>query len=103
MEIFGIGTDIVNTKRFNKIFNKYGNNFINKIFSKKEIIYCNSKNDSMASFSKRFAAKEAFSKAIGTGFGKGLSLKNIEIINNKSGKPSIRLSGSVLKKVKSFT
>ena len=95
MKIFGIGTDIVNINRLAKKFGKKSNRFKNKIFSLNEISYCNKKKHSMASFAKRFAAKEAFTKALGTGFGNGISLKNIEVINNKFGKPSIKLHGNL--------
>ena len=95
MKIFGIGTDIVNIKRMDRSLKKYGFNFKNKIFSKKEIIYCERKKNSSAFYAKRFAAKEAFSKALGTGIRKGVNLKNIEISNNIHGKPFILLKGSV--------
>ena len=95
MRIFGIGTDIVNIERIDKSLKKHGINFKNKIFSKKEINYCEKKKNPSAFYAKRFAAKEAFSKALGTGIKKGVSLKNIEISNNVNGKPSIILRGEV--------
>ena len=95
MNIFGIGTDIVNIKRMDKSLKKYGLKFKNKVFSKNEIFYCENKNNPPAFYAKRFAAKEAFAKALGTGIGKGISLKNIEIFNDKSGKPSIKLKGKI--------
>jgi len=105
MEIFGIGTDIVNIKRIDYSLKKHGLNFKNRIFSKKEISYCDKKKNSSAFYAKRFAAKEAFSKALGTGIRKGVNLKNIEISNNIHGKPFILLKGSLAnylkKKIKS--
>lgn len=95
MKIFGIGTDIVNIKRMDKSLKKFGKNFKNKIFSKKEIIYCENKENSSSYYAKRFAAKEAFSKALGTGIRKGISFQNIEIFNDAYGKPNIKLKGSV--------
>ena len=95
MRIFGIGTDIVNIERIDKSLKKHGINFKNKIFSKKEINYCEKKKNPSAFYAKRFAAKEAFSKALGTGSRKGVDLKNIEISNNVNGKPSITLRGKV--------
>ena len=91
MKIYGLGTDIVNIKRIDNSLKKYGLVFKNKIFSKKEISYCEKKKNPSAFYAKRFAAKEAFSKAIGTGIRKGLSLKDIEISNNLYGKPTIVL------------
>ena len=95
MKIFGIGTDIVNINRIDHSLKKYGFSFKNKIFSKKEISYCEKKKDPSAFYAKRFAAKEAFSKALGTGIRKGVNLKNIEITNNVHGKPSIYLKGNL--------
>ena len=95
MKIFGLGTDIVNINRMEHSLKKNGFSFKNRIFSKKEISYCEKKKDSSAFYAKRFAAKEAFSKALGTGIRKGVNLKSIEISNNIHGKPSILLKGKV--------
>ena len=105
MKIFGIGTDIVNIKRMEKSIKKNGNSFKNKIFSKNEICYCENKKNPFRFYAKRFAAKEALSKALGTGIRKDINFKNIEITNNNYGKPSIELKGSTAtflkKKIKS--
>ena len=90
--IFGIGTDIVDILRVKKIFNT-NKKFKNKIFSKKEIKYCESRTNKIASYSKRFAAKEAFAKALGTGVSKGISFNEISVNNNKDGAPFIELLG----------
>ena len=90
--IFGIGTDIVDISRFKKLFNK-NKKIKKKIFSKKEIKYCESRPNKIASYSKRFAAKEAFSKALGTGVSKGISFNEISVTNNKEGAPYIELLG----------
>ena len=95
MKIFGIGTDIVNIKRIEQSLKKHKFSFKNRIFSKKEISYCEKRKNSSAFYAKRFAAKEAFSKALGTGIRKGVNLKNIEITNNVHGKPSISLKGNL--------
>ena len=90
--IFGIGTDIIDISRIKKLFNK-NKKFKNRIFSKKEIKYCESKINKIAYYSKRFAAKEAFVKALGTGVSKGISFNEILIITNKYGAPTIELAG----------
>ena len=95
MKIFGIGTDIVNIKRIEHLLKKHGFSFKNRIFSKKEISYCEKKKNSSSFYAKRFAAKEAFTKALGTGIRKGVNLKNIEITNNVYGKPLILLKGNL--------
>jgi len=94
MKIFGIGTDIVNIKRMEKSIKKNGVVFKNKIFSKNEINYCEKKKNPFPFYAKRFAAKEALSKALGTGIRKGINFKNIEVHNDNFGKPSIQLKGS---------
>ena len=83
MKIFGIGTDIVNIKRMSKTLKNKNNNFKKRIFSKNEIIYCEKKKNPFSFYAKRFAAKEALSKALGTGIRKGINFKNIEIFNDK--------------------
>ncbi len=91
MNIFGIGTDIVNIDRIkNSLKNK---NFINRIFNKKEIQKCKKINNSNNCYAKRFAAKEAFSKAIGTGISKGINFNEIVILNKKTGSPYISVIG----------
>ena len=94
MKIFGIGTDIVNIKRIEKSLKKNGITFKNTIFSKNEITYCDKKKNPTPFYAKRYAAKEALSKALGTGIRKGINFKDIEISNDNFGKPSIKLKGS---------
>ena len=76
MKIFGIGTDIINTKRMEKTLKKNSGSFKKRVFSKNEIIYCEKKKNPTTFFAKRFAAKEALSKALGTGIRKGINFKN---------------------------
>ena len=94
--ILGIGIDIVENLRIRKTLDKYGDNFKNRCFSKIEIKKCENRIDEVNSFSKRFAAKEACAKALGTGISKGIGWKDIEITNNKYGKPSIKLYNKAL-------
>jgi len=92
VNIFGIGTDLVDISRI-KFFIKKNKNYKKKIFSLKEIKYCDSKFNKISSYAKRFAAKEAFTKALGTGISKGISFNEISINNNSDGKPFIELLG----------
>ena len=94
MKIFGIGTDIVNIKRMKRTLKSKNNNFKKRIFSKNEIIYCEKRKNPSSFYAKRFAAKEALSKALGTGIRKGINCRDIEILNDNFGKPSIQLKGS---------
>ena len=95
MKLFGVGTDIVQINRFKKNLNN--NNLLKRLFSKSEITNCRSKINTKNCFAKRFAAKEAFSKALGTGISKGISFNEIIVLNEKSGKPFIRLIGNTKK------
>ena len=98
MNIFGIGTDIVSIDRIkNSLRNR---NFINRIFNEKEILKCKKINNSINCYAKRFAAKEAFSKALGTGISNGINFNEIIILNKKSGKPYISVIGQTKKILK---
>ena len=89
--IYGLGTDIVDIRRIRRIVNKYQYRFKKKCFHKSEIERSEKKFNSIESYAKRYAAKEACAKALGTGLARGVYWKDIEIINNKYGKPSINL------------
>lgn len=93
--IFGIGIDLIEIDRIRRICDKWGGRFTSRIFTKKELDYCNSKKNCYQSLAGRFAAKEAMFKALGTGWNLGMRWKEIGVINNKLGKPSIVLSGEV--------
>ena len=94
MKILGIGVDIIENSRIKRsILNK---KFINRIFSKQEISKLNKINNKIAYFSKRFAAKEAFSKALGTGFREDLNFNDISVVNDKYGKPSIEMNKKII-------
>ena len=95
MKIYGIGTDIANINRIKKsLKNK---DFINRLFNKNEVKKCNNQINKANCYAKRFAAKEAFSKAIGTGISKGINFNEITVHNIKSGKPNIKLLGNTKK------
>ena len=95
MKIFGIGTDIVNIKRLKKTLKYNKNLFKKRVFSQNEIKYCENKKNTSPYYAKRFAAKEAFVKALGTGFRKNITFKDIEVYNDNFGKPSIKINRSV--------
>lgn len=94
--IKGTGVDIIEISRIKTAIEK-DNKFIKKIFSEKEIEYCESKVKKAQHYAARFASKEAFFKAIGTGWRKGMSWTDISIENNELGKPDIKLTGETLK------
>jgi holo-[acyl-carrier protein] synthase len=105
MAIKGIGIDIIEIGRIKEAVEKYGDGFLAKVFTKKEIKYCrNRKALKYPELAVRFAAKEAYAKAIGTGikgFGRnnhGIHWQDIEIVNNSHGKPLLVIKGKVSKK-----
>jgi len=91
--IFGIGIDLVEVDRLNKSVEKFGDKFLNRLFTENEIKYCQTKFNCYQHFAVRFAAKEALLKAIGTGLRDGITWHQIEIINDKLGKPLILTHG----------
>ena len=95
MKIIGIGVDIVENKRIQKLIKN--KQFIYRVFTVKEIKNSKKIKDKTNYFSKRFAAKESLSKAIGTGFRNNLNFKDISIVNDKYGKPSYKLNNKVKK------
>jgi len=98
MKILGIGVDIVENSRISKLLkNKL---FIKRIFSNSEILIANKIRDKKGYYSKRFAAKEAFVKSIGTGFRDDLNYNDISIVNDKLGKPSFVINEKIKKIVK---
>jgi len=89
--IYGIGTDIIDIRRIRRVVNKYGERFKKKCFHDNEILKSESRYKKIESYAKRYAAKEACAKALGTGLARGVFWKDIEILNNKYGKPYIKL------------
>ena len=102
MKIIGIGVDIVENKRIRSLINK--KNFLARTFGKSEILNSKKVKNKVNYFSKRFASKEALSKAIGTGISEGLNFKDIEVANNSHGKPyflnNFKLKNFIIKKKK---
>tara|TARA_Y100000768_G_scaffold40988_1_gene26874 strand:+ start:357 stop:746 length:390 start_codon:yes stop_codon:yes gene_type:complete len=98
MKTIGIGVDIIDNSRLKNLLKN--NNFIKRTFSKKEILVSNKTLNKTNFFSKRFAAKEAFSKALGTGFRNNLNFKDVEIINDKLGKPYYLVNNKIKNLIK---
>ena len=92
MNIFGIGIDIVDRERINKIYTKYGNKFSEKILNEREFKGFNLSKNKPSFLAKRFAAKEAIGKALGIGIRNGFLLKNISIEHDDHGKPIVKLN-----------
>ena len=99
MKIIGIGVDIVDNQRIKKSLKN--NEFIKRIFTKNEINNSKKINNFNNYYAKRFASKEALMKSIGTGFAKNINFNDIEIVNNKLGKPSVNVSNNLKNLIKS--
>ena len=98
MNIYGIGTDIIKNSRIKNSIKK--KNFINRVFVKNEVLESRNKKDKLLFFAKRFAAKEALVKALGTGFRHNISFQDISVLNNKKGKPYFLISNNLRKIIK---
>lgn len=94
----GLGNDIIEVERIEKIIHRYGKQFLDKLFTPAEQNYCLKYSHSGRHFAGRFAAKEAVSKALGTGIGRMLSWMDIEIMNDQNGKPIVKLSQNAEKR-----
>ena len=97
--IYGVGTDLINSERVEKLLNKFGNKFLLKIFSNQEINNSKTYYNKALYFSKRFAGKEAFWKAISPNKENTLHFNEIEILSNNNGKPYVNLIGMTKNKV----
>lgn len=93
MNIINIGTDIVECLRIAKMIERHGEQFLQRVFTPFEISYCQSHRSSIERFAGRFAAKEAILKAIGTGWRHGISWVDMEVQNQKTGRPIVALGG----------
>jgi holo-[acyl-carrier protein] synthase len=91
--IIGIGNDVIDIRRIEETLTRYGDRFVDRIFTGVEIAKSEKRAQRAASYAKRFAAKEACSKALGTGFRKGVFWKDMGVVNEPSGKPTMVLTG----------
>ena len=98
MKIIGTGVDIVENSRIKKSI--LNNSFLNRVFTNEEILISKNMKNKSSYFAKRFAAKEAFVKSLGTGFKNGINFKDISIINDKLGKPSFFITKKIRKIIK---
>ncbi len=94
MRVFGIGIDVVEVARMASAIERHGEPFLARLFTPAEREYCESHKDSVLHYAARFAAKEAVSKALGTGIGGNAGLLDMEVIRHPSGAPKIRLTGA---------
>src|SRR5215212_3606488 len=94
MEIIGIGTDIVECLRIGRLIEEHGELFLTRVFTGREIRYCQARKNATEHYAGRWAAKEAILKCLGTGWSKGISWTDMEVRNDFSGAPRAELRGA---------
>lgn len=93
MDVLGIGTDITECLRIAQMIERHGELFVDRVYTPEEIRYCQQRKQATQHFTGRWAAKEAVLKAIGTGWRQGISWRDVEVRNERGGKPTIVLRG----------
>ncbi len=101
--IIGIGTDMVDIRRIEQTIARHGDRFLNRIFTETERARADRRTNRVDTYAKRFAAKEACAKALGTGFRRGVFFRDLGVVNLPSGKPTLRLTGGALKRLEAIT
>ena len=101
--IIGIGSDLIDIRRVEKTLARFGDRFTNRCFTEIERTKSDRRLLRAASYAKRYAAKEACSKALGTGFRKGVFWRDLGVINLPGGKPTMKLTGGALKRLEDMT
>jgi holo-[acyl-carrier protein] synthase len=102
MSVLGLGIDLAEVSRIRSLLQKNGDRFKRRVFTEREIAYCDSKADPALHFAARFAAKEAASKALGTGFSGGIGWQEIETVSTESGAPTIVLHRAAAQRAESM-
>jgi holo-[acyl-carrier protein] synthase len=101
--ILGLGSDLVDIRRIEKVLARHGDRFIQRIFTPIEVAKAERRATRIDTYAKRFAAKEACSKALGTGFRKGVFFRDLGVVNLPSGRPTMALTGGALKRLNEIT
>jgi holo-[acyl-carrier protein] synthase len=101
--ILGLGSDLIDIRRIEKAIERFGDRFLDRIFTDAERRKCDRRVNPAASYARRFAAKEACSKALGTGFRCGVFWRDLGVVNLTSGQPSMCLTGGALRRLEEIT
>ncbi|HWU26857.1 MAG TPA: holo-ACP synthase [Rhizomicrobium sp.] len=101
--IIGLGSDLIDIRRVELSIERFGDRFLNRIFTETERARSDGKAQRAASYAKRFAAKEACAKALGTGLRRGVAWRDMGVVNLPGGKPSLNLTGGALKRLEEIT
>ena len=101
--ILGIGSDLIDIRRIEQAMERFGERFLERIFTDAERRKCDRRANRSASYARRFAAKESCSKALGTGFRHGVFWRDLGVVNLPTGKPCIQLTGGALRRLEQIT
>lgn len=101
--ILGVGSDLIDIRRIERTIERFGDRFLNRVFTEAERRKSDGRLQRAASYAKRYAAKEACSKALGTGFRRGVFWRDMGVENMKSGKPTLRLTGGAAARLSEMT
>ncbi|HEY7459570.1 MAG TPA: holo-ACP synthase [Xanthobacteraceae bacterium] len=101
--IIGMGSDITDIRRIEKVIGRHGDRFLDRIFTEAERARAERRAHPMATYAKRFAAKEACAKALGTGMRRGVWWRDMGVINLPSGRPTMQLTGGALRRLQAIT
>ena len=101
--ILGLGSDLIDIRRVEKSIERFGDRFLDRIFTETERLKSDRRANRAASYAKRFAAKEACSKALGTGLHRGVFWRDMGVVNLPGGKPTMRLTGGALARLREIT
>jgi holo-[acyl-carrier protein] synthase len=101
--ILGLGSDLVDIRRIGRTLERFGERFLIRVFTEEERRTCESRGGRAAGYAKRFAAKEACAKALGTGFSQSVRWRDLGVVNDPSGRPVMRLSGGAARRLAEIT
>ena len=101
--IIGLGSDLIDIRRIERVIEQFGDRFLERIFTRAERLKCDRRANRAASYARRFAAKEACSKALGTGFRRGVFWRDLGVVNLSSGRPTMQLTGGALRRLQEIT
>jgi holo-[acyl-carrier protein] synthase len=101
--IIGMGSDLIDIRRVERLIGEFGDRFIRRLFTAEEIAKAAMRADPVPTYAKRFAAKEACSKALGTGIQAGVFFRDMGVVNLPSGQPTMQLTGGALRRLQAMT
>ena len=101
--IIGLGSDIIDARRIGRVIDKYGERFLDRIYTPAERAKADGRKNRIETYAKRYAAKEACAKALGTGFRRGVFWRDLGVVNLPGGKPTMKLTGGALKRLQAIT